>query len=97
MSNRDFTVKPLFAEPYFVTNIADAISVDQIKFIKSTLDLSNFLWLENNMPVELNQEIVPDTLTIENVDLALKTPNIVTDTFDIKEHPKLKALSYKVN
>lgn len=41
MSNRDFTVKPLFAEPYFVTNIADAISVDQIKFIKSIKMIEN--------------------------------------------------------
>ncbi|MWV28362.1 putative 2OG-Fe(II) oxygenase [Aurantiacibacter rhizosphaerae] len=31
---RDFTVKPLFAEPYFVTNIADAISEKQVAFIK---------------------------------------------------------------
>ena len=32
---RDFTVKPLFAEPYFVTNIRDAISPKQVKFIKA--------------------------------------------------------------
>lgn len=32
---RDYTVKPLFAEPYFVTNIADAISPKQIDFIKA--------------------------------------------------------------
>lgn len=41
MSNRDFTVKPLFAEPYFVTNIADAISADQIKFIQSIKMIEN--------------------------------------------------------
>jgi uncharacterized protein (TIGR02466 family) len=34
-SQREFTVKPLFAEPYFVTNIADAISDKQIAFIQS--------------------------------------------------------------
>ena len=32
---REFSVKPLFAEPYFVTNIGDAISPEQVQFIKS--------------------------------------------------------------
>lgn len=34
-NQREFTVKPLFAEPYFVTNIADAISPKQVAFIKA--------------------------------------------------------------
>ncbi|WP_435417269.1 putative 2OG-Fe(II) oxygenase [Parerythrobacter aurantius] len=32
---RPFDVKPLFAEPYFVMNIADAIAPKQVKFIQS--------------------------------------------------------------
>ena len=32
---RAFDVKPLFAEPYFVMNIKDAISPKQVKFIQS--------------------------------------------------------------
>lgn len=32
---RAFDVKPLFAEPYLITNIADAISPKQVDFIKS--------------------------------------------------------------
>lgn len=35
VGTRDFTVKPLFAEPYFVMNIAHAISSKQVDFIKS--------------------------------------------------------------
>lgn len=38
---RDYTVKPLFAEPHFVTNIADAISPKQIEFIKSIKMIEN--------------------------------------------------------
>ena len=38
---RDFTVKPLFAEPYFVTNIGDAISAKQVEFIKSVEMIEN--------------------------------------------------------
>jgi len=40
-SGREYTVKPLFAEPYFVTNIADAISPKQIEFIKSLKMVEN--------------------------------------------------------
>lgn len=32
---RDFEVKPLFAEPYFRTNILDAITPKQVEFIKN--------------------------------------------------------------
>ena len=38
---RAFDVKPLFAEPYFVTNIADAISESQIKAIQSLKMIEN--------------------------------------------------------
>lgn len=40
-SAREYTVKPLFAEPYFVTNIADAISDEQVAFIKDQTMILN--------------------------------------------------------
>ncbi|HAU21978.1 MAG TPA: hypothetical protein DCS24_05175 [Erythrobacter sp.] len=40
-SKREFEVKPLFAEPYFRTNIADAISADQVAYIKDLKMLEN--------------------------------------------------------
>ena len=58
--------------------------------------VSNFLWLENNIPVELQNGIIPDILTINTVDLSLQTPNLTTDTIVYKEHPKLKSLEYKI-
>jgi outer membrane protein TolC len=67
----------------------------KIKYTKSSLLLSNYLWLENNIPVELNQFIAPDTLTIDKVDVALQTPLLQVDNFQIKDHPKLRALSFK--
>ena len=47
---RQFTVKPLFAEPYFITNIADAISDKQIAFIKNVQMQKN---QENHISEEL--------------------------------------------
>ncbi len=40
-SASDYTVKPLFAEPYFVTNIADAISPAQVKKLKAEKMITN--------------------------------------------------------
>ena len=42
-SAREFTVKPLFAEPYFVMNIKDAISPKQVKFIQSLTMIENHM------------------------------------------------------
>ena len=38
---REFTVKPLFAEPYFVMNIADAITPKQVEFIQGIEMIEN--------------------------------------------------------
>ncbi len=40
-TKREFSVKPLFAEPYFVTNIKDAITPSQVEFIKSVKMTAN--------------------------------------------------------
>ncbi|WAT18003.1 TIGR02466 family protein [Aurantiacibacter sp. MUD11] len=70
-SQRDFTVKPLFAEPYFVTNIKDAISPQQVKFIKA-------LKMNENQVNKISEELYlfqrPEMKSIaEAVDAALQT------------------------
>ncbi|ALG61801.1 hypothetical protein VM77_11380 [Citromicrobium sp. JL31] len=40
-ANAEYSVKPLFAEPVFVTNIADAISPKQVEFIQSITMVEN--------------------------------------------------------
>ena len=32
----------------------------KVKLMKTSLELSNYLWLENNIPVELQQNVIPD-------------------------------------
>lgn len=66
-----------------------------IKYIKSTLELSNFLWLENNIPIELQDEIKPDSTTFEKIDLVLNINSFQLDSLNINEHPKLISLDNK--
>ena len=67
----------------------------RIKHLKSKLDFSNYLWINNNIPMELKEEMAPDTSTFSKIDSILKTStnHIVQSDFD--NHPKLKLLELK--
>ena len=68
---RDFTVKPLFAEPYFVTNIKDAIGPEQVAFLKALPTLDNQV---NRISEELYLFDRPEMASIRQaVDEALQT------------------------
>ncbi|MEZ5692814.1 MAG: putative 2OG-Fe(II) oxygenase [Altererythrobacter sp.] len=62
MAARAFDVKPLFAEPYFKTNIADAITPKQEKFIKNLKMLDNQV---NKISVELYLFELPEMKSIK--------------------------------
>ena len=66
-----------------------------LKLTKSKLELSNFLWLENNIPLELASAIIPEENLISSVQNTLKTTDLTTD-FLINSHPKISALENKI-
>lgn len=68
----------------------------RIKFIKSSLELSNFIWLNDNTPVELEDGVIPDIDTFLTVDETLNTSGLDIESFDIESHPKLQSLDYKI-
>ena len=67
----------------------------RINYIKAMLDLSNYLWLENNVPIELQNHIIPDTNTLLEIDAILSTSEFDIANFDINTHPKMLSLDYK--
>lgn len=68
----------------------------RIKLVKSSLELSTFLWLTNNTPVELQDNIIPDVSTNKNVDTTFNIALFNNATFDINKHPKIKSLNFKI-
>jgi outer membrane protein TolC len=68
----------------------------RIKFVKSSLELSNYLWLSNNTPVEVKDSVFPDENTFEIIDTILNTSGLDIESFDIETHPKLRSLDYKI-
>lgn len=67
----------------------------RIKFVKSSLELSNYLWLNDNTPIEIQDGMTPDINTFETIDLTLNTSGLDIESFNIENHPKLQSLDYK--
>jgi outer membrane protein TolC len=68
----------------------------RIKFIKSSLALSNYLWLNENTPIELKENIIPDVNTYDVIDGTFNIALFNNEDFDIDSHPKIKALGFKI-
>lgn len=67
----------------------------KLKYLKSKLKLSNFLWLQNNVPLELEDAIIPETNTIQSIDAALDLKPIKKDSTIVNSHSKIKSLQFK--
>lgn len=65
----------------------------KLNYVKASLELSNHLWIEN-IPVEIQPNIVPDDTINNYIDDVLQT-DITTLGTDLENHPKLQSLDYK--
>lgn len=73
-------------------NLEDA----QLKLTKAKLTLSTFLWLENNIPLELGEQIIPETALKATIQETLKTNDLLLSDFTVASHPKINALQSKM-
>jgi outer membrane protein TolC len=67
----------------------------KIGYIKSTLEVANYLWLDNDLPLELEDTIHPDIYTIDKIDMVLSNSILNIDDVSLENHPKLKQLEIK--
>jgi outer membrane protein TolC len=67
----------------------------QLKLTKAKLELSNYIWTENSIPLELDDSLFPD-LTIEQT--ILETLNLTEfNEITLDNHPKINALQSKID
>lgn len=66
-----------------------------IDLVNTSLELSSFLWLDN-VPIELQANVVPDIDLDAIVDTTLEIAGMPLDSFPMENHPKLKSLDFKV-
>lgn len=74
-----------------------ALSLEQakIKFIKKSLKLSNFLWIDD-VPLELQNTIIPNVEIDNTIDKTMEIMGKPLDSFTVENHPKLRSLNFKI-
>ena len=68
-----------------------------LKLTKSKLELSNFIWLENNLPLELSDALIPEEKLELTIQETLRTNDLLNQDFSITNHPKINALQNKID
>ena len=80
-----------------VRNRKLSLEDSQLKLIKSKLELSNFLWLENNVPLELQDTVIPEIKLENTIKETLKTNELLVENISIENHPKINSLRSKLD
>lgn len=76
-----------------------ALNLTQAKMTlqNKRLELSNFLWISNNVPLELEDNVIPDASLQNEIDTALEILGRPLDSFTIENHPKIISLGLKID
>lgn len=67
----------------------------KLMYIKSKLKLANFLWLQDNIPLELEDAIIPDVNTYTNIDSILELKTLDSNREIVNRHLKIQSLELK--
>ncbi len=73
-----------------------SLEESKLKLAKAKLELSNFLWLENNVPLELQDNIIPEEKVTATIKETLRTNDLMIVNPSLEKHPKINALESKM-
>jgi outer membrane protein TolC len=79
-----------------VNNRKLGLEQSKVKLMRAALELSNFLWFNNNMPLELQPDVIPDVNTEPIVDATFNINQLRDDETVLDTHPKMVSLGYKL-
>ncbi len=80
-----------------VKNRTLSLEDSMLKLAKAKLELANFLWLDNNIPLELSDDLVPEILLEFTIQETLRTNDLLNTDFTLTNHPKINALQSKID
>lgn len=80
-----------------VKNRLLSLEDSRLKLAKAKLELANFLWLENSIPLELAEAISPEDQLTATIEETLETNELLNADFNILNHPKIAVLQSKMN
>ncbi|QNK77592.1 TolC family protein [Winogradskyella sp. PAMC22761] len=73
-----------------------SLEQSKVKLMKAALELSNYLWLEHNVPVELQPDMIPDVNSESIIDSTFDINQLREQDTVLEEHPKMLSLNYKL-
>lgn len=79
-----------------VQNRALSLEQARVRLRNTALEVSNFLWLDENIPIEIRDEVRPQLRPSEVVDQVLEIAGVPLDSFALEAHPKLRSLDFKI-
>ncbi|MBL7887643.1 MAG: TolC family protein [Flavobacterium sp.] len=79
-----------------VRNRQLSLEESELKLAKAKLELANFLWLDNNIPLELQDTIIPEENLEQTIKETLRTNDLMLANPVIDNHPKIDALENKI-
>ncbi|WP_339650717.1 TolC family protein [uncultured Maribacter sp.] len=80
-----------------VQNRALEMEQAKVSLQNARLELSNYLWMGDNIPMELQPQVVPDLSLDTEIDQSLEILGKPLDSFSLENHPKLKSLGFKID
>jgi outer membrane protein TolC len=80
-----------------VKNRLLALEDSKLKLTKAKLELSNFLWIENNIPIELADVLIPEKKLGKTIQETLNISTLVNQELSLINHPKIEALQSKID
>ena len=67
----------------------------RVTLLKRQLEVANFLWLENFIPLELQDNVIPEVNSMLNAESVLGTVSLTDEAFQVENHPKVQSLNFK--
>lgn len=80
-----------------VKNRLLSLEDSNLKLAKARLELSNYLWLDNAVPMEISDALIPETQLESTIQETLKTNSLLTEANTLENHPKINALQSKID
>lgn len=79
-----------------VRNRMLSLEESNLKLAKAKLELSNFLWLDNNVPLELQEDMIPEENLVSTIRETLYSNNLTPDGAFLENHPKINVLQSEI-
>ena len=80
-----------------VKNRLLSLEDSNLKLAKARLELSNYLWLDNAVPMEISDALIPETQLESTIQETLKINSLLTESNTLENHPKINALQSKID